>query len=256
MIKRLALMILFPLAIFCQYGDYGSTRKSQVVAVEYNPKNIFSLYVNPMDQDGNFQQVGKLVNFADTSKSGTLTGYTAPFLTEYTDSGLTLTAASTQYVTFGNNFDVTTGDFTLFAIVKQTSIAISRHWIGKRTSTGNYYRLYMNTAGNIVGETNSGSTYKAVTASGNNSGSYVMAMLVRSGGTLYLYRNNISVGTPIEQTLTLTNAADFEIGKIISTGYLEGIFAAGGFVGSALSNAQRTQLYSYFKSNYPLLSLP
>ena len=137
------------------------------------------------------------------SNGGTITG--SPTI----NFGYTKTTA-TDVINYGDNYDVSTGTFSLVCRFKVSSSGDNEHIAGKRADT-NWYRIYKRSDDTIRFELSaavhitSGSTYA--------DDEWHTAVGVRnSSDDCYLYIDGVQVGT-LNSSLNLDNTGDLTIGK-------------------------------------------
>lgn len=153
---------------------------------------------------------------------------------------------STGYISVANRTGLnSTGDFTVEAWVKPATVGgVTGAIVHKGGSTGNavwQYRLSLTSTGKWRGTAFSGSTAFQVTDPGTpvvNAWTYLA--LTRSGDTLTLYVNGLSVAMGTMTGATNTSTGLFAIGRTgsASTDYFKGAIDEAAFYPTALSSSR------------------
>ena len=153
---------------------------------------------------------------------------------------------STGYISVANRAELNpTGDFTVEAWVKPSVVGgVTGAIVHKGGSTGNsvwQYRLSLTSSGKWRGTAFSGSTAFAVTDPGTPAANaWTYLALTRSGGTLTLYVNGLSVATAAMTGATNTSTGLLAIGRTgsASADYFPGAIDEAALYPTALSSSR------------------
>ena len=124
---------------------------------------------------------------------------------------------STDHLTIPNHvdFDVGTGDYTVECWIKTTQTTSGRIWSRSNYPTGDTEWLLSVQAGGKLDFfeyiTPDGYTVQYTGSIADNMWHHVAA--IRFSGTMYLYIDGISVGTPVTSTISWSNSLNFYVGQ-------------------------------------------